>query len=42
LLAKGAIRLDPCIIEAPLAEGGHWFDRLVDAPGDVAKVLLVP
>jgi threonine dehydrogenase-like Zn-dependent dehydrogenase len=42
LLAKGAIRLDPWIIEAPLAEGGHWFDRLVDAPGDVAKVLLVP
>jgi threonine dehydrogenase-like Zn-dependent dehydrogenase len=42
LLAEGAIRLDPWIIEAPLAEGGHWFDRLVDAPGDVAKVLLVP
>jgi threonine dehydrogenase-like Zn-dependent dehydrogenase len=42
LLAEGAIRLDPWIIEAPLSEGGHWFDRLVDAPGNVAKVLLVP
>lgn len=42
LLSEGAIRLDPWIIEAPLAEGGKWFDRLVDAPGAVAKVLLVP
>jgi len=41
-LAAGAIRLDPWIIEAPLADGGHWFDRLIDAPGAVAKVLLVP
>ena len=42
LLAQGKIRLDPWIVEAPLAEGGPWFDRLIDAPGDVAKVLLVP
>lgn len=42
LLGQGAVRLDPWIVEAPLAEGGRWFDRLVDAPGDVAKVLLVP
>jgi len=41
-LAAGAIRLDPWIIEAPLADGGHWFDRLIEAPGAVAKVLLVP
>ncbi len=42
LLAAGALRLDPWIVEAPLSEGGRWFDRLVDAPGDVAKVLLIP
>ena len=41
-LARGAIRLDPWIVEAPLADGGQWFDRLVERPGDVAKVLLVP
>ncbi len=42
LLGQGAIRLDPWIYEAPLAEGGHWFERLIEAPGDVSKVLLVP
>ena len=42
LLAAGKIRLDPWIIEAPLADGGAWFERLIDAPGNVAKVLLVP
>ncbi len=42
LLAAEAIRLDPWIVEAPLAEGGQWFERLIEAPGDVAKVLLVP
>jgi threonine dehydrogenase-like Zn-dependent dehydrogenase len=42
LLAEGTIRLDPWIVEAPLAEGGQWFDRLIDAPGNVAKVLLIP
>ena len=42
LLDQGSIRLDPWIIEAPLREGGEWFDRLLDDPGDVSKVLLVP
>jgi threonine dehydrogenase-like Zn-dependent dehydrogenase len=42
LLRQGAIRLDPWIVEAPLADGGAWFDRLIDAPGNVSKVLLVP
>lgn len=42
LLAADAIRLDPWIVEADLGEGGPWFDRLIDAPGDVAKVLLRP
>ena len=42
VLAAGSMRLDPWIVEAPLADGGRWFDRLIDAPGNVAKVLLVP
>lgn len=42
MLARDALRLDPWIVEAPLAEGGPWFDRLIDAPGAVAKVLLIP
>ena len=42
LLAEGAIRLDPWVTEAPLREGGAWFDRLINAPGDVSKVLLIP
>jgi threonine dehydrogenase-like Zn-dependent dehydrogenase len=42
LLAEGKFRLDPWIVEAPLADGGHWFDRLIDAPGNVSKVLLTP
>jgi 2-desacetyl-2-hydroxyethyl bacteriochlorophyllide A dehydrogenase len=42
LLAAGKIKLDPWIVEAPLADGGTWFDRLIDAPGAVAKVLLMP
>ncbi|MEM7031248.1 MAG: alcohol dehydrogenase catalytic domain-containing protein [Chloroflexota bacterium] len=42
LLLEDKIRLDPWIVEAPLTEGGPWFDRLIDEPGDVSKVLLVP
>ncbi len=42
LLGQGAIGLDPWIREAPLAEGGHWFERLIEAPGNVSKVLLTP
>lgn len=41
-LANEEVHLDPWIVEAPLEEGGKWFDRLIDAPGNVAKVLLVP
>jgi threonine dehydrogenase-like Zn-dependent dehydrogenase len=41
-LAAGTVRLAPWIAEAPLAEGGRWFQQLIDAPGKVAKVLLVP
>ena len=41
-LSRGAIRLDPWIVEAPLEEGGAWFERLIGAPGNVAKVLLIP
>jgi len=42
LLAAAEISLEPWIVEAPLDEGGKWFDRLVDAPGNVSKVLLRP
>lgn len=41
-LENEQMHLDPWITEAPLEEGGKWFDRLIDAPGDVSKVLLVP
>lgn len=36
------LRLDPWIVEAPLEDGGQWFERLLSAPGNVAKVLLIP
>lgn len=41
-LHAGNYRLDPWIVEAPLADGGDWFHRLVHSPGNVSKVLLVP
>ncbi len=41
-LAADEVRLDPWIVEAPLGDGGPWFDRLIEAPGAVAKVLLIP
>jgi threonine dehydrogenase-like Zn-dependent dehydrogenase len=41
-LAERSMRLEPWIVEAPLAEGGGWFERLLEAPGNVAKVLLTP
>lgn len=41
-LATEEMHLAPWIVQAPLEEGGAWFDRLIDAPGNVAKVLLVP
>jgi threonine dehydrogenase-like Zn-dependent dehydrogenase len=42
LLAQHAIRLDPWVTEAPLADGGLWFDRLIDSISTAAKVLLIP
>ncbi len=42
LLGQGIVKLDPWITEAPLGDGGAWFERLIHAPGDVSKVLLVP
>ena len=41
-LETGAMRLDPWIEEAPLEEGGSWFERLLSEPGNVSKVLLRP
>jgi len=41
-IRNNLLRLDPWIVKAPLGEGGDWFDRLVDNPGNVSKVLLVP
>jgi threonine dehydrogenase-like Zn-dependent dehydrogenase len=41
-LERREMHLAPWIVQAPLAEGGMWFERLVNAPGNVAKVLLVP
>lgn len=41
-VASGRLTLAPWVVEAPLGEGGAWFDRLIKAPGDVSKVLLVP
>lgn len=43
LLAANQVRLDPWVVEAPLSEGGAWFERLsAENPGAVAKVLLRP
>ena len=42
MLAPDAIRLDPWIVEAPLAEGRQWFECLLTNPGNVSKVLLIP
>ncbi len=42
LLAENQVQLDPWIVEAPLEEGNRWFERLIHAPGNVSKVLLVP
>lgn len=43
LLAQKSIRLGPWIIEAPLSQGGEWFEQLSsENPGKAAKVLLTP
>jgi hypothetical protein len=41
-LARGEIGLDPWVVEADLADGAKWFERLIEAPGNVAKVLFAP
>lgn len=41
-LVTGDVTLDPWVVEDALENGGDWFARLVDEPGDVAKVLLKP
>lgn len=41
-LSREEMHLAPWIVQAPLQEGGAWFERLIHAPGNVAKVLLVP
>ena len=41
-VADGSLSLGDWVVEAPLGDGGKWFDRLVDNPGNVSKVLLVP
>jgi len=42
LLDRGVVSVADWVIDAPLADGAMWFDRLVGDPGPVAKVLLVP
>lgn len=42
LLAEGKLTLANWMVEAPLEDGDMWFKRLLDEPGNVSKVLLVP
>ena len=43
LLAAHQANLDPWTVDAPLSDGGAWFERLsTENPGGVAKVLLKP
>ncbi len=43
LLAEGKVNILPWVVEAPLSEGGVWFERLsAEKPQGVAKVLLTP
>jgi 2-desacetyl-2-hydroxyethyl bacteriochlorophyllide A dehydrogenase len=42
LLANGTLSLANWTVEAPLEDGEMWFKRLLDEPGNVSKVLLVP
>jgi threonine dehydrogenase-like Zn-dependent dehydrogenase len=39
-LADGRLEIDPWIVKAPLAEGGNCFERLLNKPGPVTKILL--
>lgn len=40
-LAQGRIEIDPWLMKAPLADGGAMFEKLLNNPGPVAKILLV-
>jgi 2-desacetyl-2-hydroxyethyl bacteriochlorophyllide A dehydrogenase len=42
LIDQGVIAFGDWVVDAPLAEGGAWFDTLVDDPGGAVKVLLQP
>lgn len=39
-LVEGRVQIDPWLLKAPLAEGQACFERLLDEPGPVAKILL--
>ncbi|GIV79001.1 MAG: alcohol dehydrogenase [Litorilinea sp.] len=39
-LADGRLEIEPWLLKAPLAQGGAMFERLLDRPGRVAKILL--
>lgn len=41
-IEEGRIGLTDGVVEAPLSEGGRWFETLLKQPGNVSKVLLVP
>lgn len=39
-LADGRLEIDPWLLHAPLSEGGACFERLLNKPGPIAKILL--
>ncbi|QHT63099.1 alcohol dehydrogenase catalytic domain-containing protein [Paenibacillus lycopersici] len=41
-IEEGRIGLADGVVEAPLEEGGRWFETLLGQPGYVSKVLLLP
>lgn len=41
-LAEGRVGLPEGVVEAPLADGAVWFDKLIRQAGSVSKVLLRP
>jgi 2-desacetyl-2-hydroxyethyl bacteriochlorophyllide A dehydrogenase len=41
-IGRGAVTFGDWVVDAPLSEGGAWFDKLVDGPGGAVKVLLQP
>jgi 2-desacetyl-2-hydroxyethyl bacteriochlorophyllide A dehydrogenase len=40
MLSAGQIKIDPWLLKAPLAEGRACFERLLNKPGPIAKILL--